>query len=50
LENLLPLKSEIITQGDERQIAKKLAGLLNYTHRYGKIPVGDDCIDVQLAG
>lgn len=46
IENLLPFKAEVITQKEERFISKKLAGLLDYTHKYGKIPVGDECLDV----
>ena len=46
IENMLPGSSEVITQKDERYISKKLAGLLDYTSKYGKIPVSEDCIDV----
>ena len=46
IENYLPLKKDVLSVRDERQIAKKLAGLLDYQYKYGKIPLGDDCIDI----
>lgn len=49
LENLLP-SSNLITPSVERSISKKLAGLLTQQYKYGKIPVSDDIIDIQLVG
>ena len=44
--NLTFLKSDVITQNNERVISKKLSGLLDFTYKYGKMPVGEDSIDV----
>jgi hypothetical protein len=45
IENNLPFGGDVITQNDERFISKKLAGLLDYSYKYGKIPVGEDVLD-----
>jgi hypothetical protein len=39
---------EAMTTDDERQVAKKLAGLLKYTYSIGKQSLGNELIDVQL--
>ena len=47
IENSLSfLQTNVITPGTERFVAKKLAGLMDSKHKYGKIPLADDLIDV----
>ena len=38
--------NDALSASDERFIVKRLSGLLDYTYKHGKLPVGDDLIDV----
>jgi hypothetical protein len=42
------VKGDALSVNDERFIAKRISGLLDYTYKHGKLPLSDDLIDVQL--
>ena len=43
--NLL-VKGDALSAKDERFIAKRISGLLDYSYKHGKLPLSEDLIDV----
>lgn len=40
------VKGDALSANDERFIAKRISGLLDYTYKHGKLPLSEELIDV----
>lgn len=40
------VKGDALSASDERFIAKRISGLLDYTYKHGKLPLSEELIDV----